>query len=38
MWIAAEPGWVPQLELCATETWEKVQERSSSLRFVPPGI
>jgi hypothetical protein len=38
MGIAAEPGWVPQLELCATETWEKVQERSSSLRYVPPGF
>ena len=38
MGIAAEPGWVPQLELCATETWEKVQERSNSLRYVPPGF
>jgi hypothetical protein len=36
--ILAEPGWVPQLELDVTETWEKVQERSSSLRNVPPGI
>ena len=38
MGIAAEPGWVPQLELCDTETWEKVQERSSSLRYVAPGF
>ena len=38
MGIAAEPGWVPQLELCVTETWEKVQERSRSLRHAPPGI
>ena len=38
MGIAAEPGWVPQLELCDTETWEKVQERSSSLRHVAPGF
>ena len=36
--IAAEPGWVPELELCATETWEKVQERSQSLSYVPPGL
>jgi hypothetical protein len=37
-WITAEPGWVPDLELCPTETWEKFQERSRSLAFVPPGI
>ena len=36
--ICAEPGWVPELELCATDTWEKVQERSLSLCHVPPGI
>ena len=37
-WICAEPGWVPDLELCPTETWEKFQERSRSLACVPPGI
>ena len=37
-WICAEPGWVPDLELCPTDTWEKIQERSRSLAFVPPGI
>jgi hypothetical protein len=37
-WIAAEPGWVPVLELCPTETWEIFQERSRSMANVPPGI
>ena len=35
--IAAEPVWVPELELDPNESWEVIQERSSSMRYVPPG-